>query len=106
MLAAKYVSKSIALSYYVNLSANAWPWPIKLSTSELRGLIEGFSDEKLAEFIAGEIDGDGAVWFGYKGVSVEIAACKNCQKSFNPRCAEGGDYREVYHQPHVLNQNS
>jgi hypothetical protein len=65
------------LEFNVNLSANAWPWPIKLSTSELRGLIEGFSDEKLAEFIAGEIDGDGAVWFGYKGVSVEIAACKN-----------------------------
>ena len=52
------------MEFNVNLSANALPWPIKLSTSELRGLIEGFSDEKLAEFIAGEIDGDGGsvVW--------------------------------------------
>ncbi|WP_156519854.1 hypothetical protein [Caldivirga sp. MU80] len=77
-----YDCRRCRLEFNVNLSANAWPWPIKLSTSELRGLIEGFSDEKLAEFIAGEIDGDGAVWFGYEGVSVEIAACKNCQKSF------------------------
>ena len=80
--AAKYVSKSIALSYYVNLSANAWPWPIKLSTSELKGLIEGFSDEELAEFIAGEIDGDGSVWYDYENgyACVEIVACKNCPK--------------------------
>jgi hypothetical protein len=80
--AAKYVSKSIALSYYVNLSANAWPWPIKLSTSELKGLIKGFSDEELAEFIAGEIDGDGSVWYDYENgyACVEIVACKNCPK--------------------------
>ena len=78
--AAKYVSKSIALSYYVNLSANAWPWPIEFSVSELKRILDGFSDKELAEYIAGEIDGDGIVWYNYGNIFVRIVACRDCPK--------------------------
>jgi hypothetical protein len=52
-------------------------------------MIENFSDEELAEYIAGEVDGDGAVLYGnysdagYKHieyVTVLITACKDCPK--------------------------
>jgi len=77
--AAKYVSETINLSYYVYLGINEWPWPIKLSVDELERILDGFSDEELAEFIAGMIDGDGSVQ--YEGtVYVRITACKNCPK--------------------------
>jgi hypothetical protein len=77
---AKYVSISINLSYYVVLNANAWPWP-ELSVDELERIIEGFTDEELAMFIAGLIDGDGSVWYDYNSsVYVKISACKACPK--------------------------
>jgi len=85
----KYVQKPIALTYYVYLGVNEWPWPIELSTNELERVLNGFSDEELAEYIAGEVDGDGAVLYGnysdagYKHieyVTVLITACKDCPK--------------------------
>jgi hypothetical protein len=85
----KYVQKPIALTYYVYLDVNEWPWPIELSTNELERVLNGFSDEELAEYIAGEVDGDGAVLYGnysnagYKHieyVTVLITACKDCPK--------------------------
>jgi hypothetical protein len=82
--AAKYVHKRISLDYYVELSANDWSWPIKLSANELERIIEGFSNEKLAMFVAGLIDGDGTVWYDLKNgyVAVFISACKKCPKRF------------------------
>jgi hypothetical protein len=77
--AAKYVSKSIGLTYYVDLSTDKWPWPIGLDTDELERILNGFGDEELAEFIAGEIDGDGTVWYE-ETAYVGITACKNCPK--------------------------
>jgi hypothetical protein len=75
----KYVSKAIELIYYIDLSLNAWPWPTKSSANELKRILDGFSDEELAEFVAGLLDGDGTV--RYEGsVYVEISACKNCPK--------------------------
>jgi len=75
----KYVHKPINLLYYVYLSANVWPWSIKLNANELKKILNGFSDKGLAEFIAGEIDGDGSVQ--YEGaVYVGITACKSCPK--------------------------
>ncbi|MFP3296027.1 MAG: LAGLIDADG family homing endonuclease [Vulcanisaeta sp.] len=75
----KYVHKPINLLYYVDLSANVWPWSIKLNANELKKILNGFSDKGLAEFIAGEIDGDGSVQ--YEGaVYVGITACKSCPK--------------------------
>ncbi|KUO93697.1 MAG: hypothetical protein AT717_05545 [Vulcanisaeta sp. CIS_19] len=43
----KYVQKPIALTYYVYLDVNEWPWPIELSTNELERVLNGFSDESL-----------------------------------------------------------
>jgi len=85
----KYVQKPIALTYYVYLGVNEWPWPIELSTNELERVLNGFSDEELAEYIAGEIDGDGVVLYSnysdtdYRRneyVAVLITACKDCPK--------------------------
>jgi hypothetical protein len=85
---AKYVHKSIELEYYIDLNANVWPWPIKLSTSELERILDGFSDEELAEFVAGIIDGDGFIWCckiydNGKTAYVAITACKKCPKRAN-----------------------
>jgi len=82
---AKYVSESINLAYYIILSADAWPWPIKLNADELEGILKGFSDEELTEYIAGEIYGDGSVGYDYEDnqVHVEIVACKACPKRIN-----------------------
>jgi hypothetical protein len=82
MPAAKYVSKSIGLSYYIDLGINEWPWPTELDADEFERILNAFSDEELAEFVAGEVDGDGVVWYDYENgyVAVSIAACKNCPK--------------------------
>jgi hypothetical protein len=80
--AAKYVHGSIELKYYVDLGIDGWPWPIKLNANELERILNSLSDEELAEFIAGEIDGDGSVRYNEnnRAVYVEISACKNCPK--------------------------
>ncbi len=80
--AAKYVHKPINLLYYVDLGPNEWPWPTELSADELKRVLDGFSDEELAMFIAGAIDGDGSVWYDIKNdrVYVLISACKACPK--------------------------
>jgi hypothetical protein len=76
---AKYIHNSFNLSYSIYLDVDEWPWPIELSAYELKKIFNGFSDEGLAEYIAGEIDGDGTVW--YEGSAyVRFAACKNCPK--------------------------
>jgi hypothetical protein len=85
--AAKYVRKAITLEYYVDLGLNEWPWPIKLSADELEKILNSLSDEELAEFVAGVVDGDGSVWCSFEEnnvyVHVEITACKECHKSYN-----------------------
>ena len=82
--AAKYASKSINLTYYIDLSANAWPWPIKLSVNELEKILNSLNDEGLAMFVAGVVDGDGSVWCIFEDgnvyVYVGIATCKSCPK--------------------------
>jgi hypothetical protein len=79
--AAKYVHKSINLLFYVDVSANDWPWPIELSADVLERILNSFTNEELAEFIGALLDGDGDV--RYKGtVYVEFAACKACSKRF------------------------
>ncbi|WP_143701542.1 LAGLIDADG family homing endonuclease [Vulcanisaeta sp. EB80] len=78
--AAKYVSKSINLSYFIYLGINEWPWPVKLNANELERILNSLSDEELAMFMAGEIDGDGMVLYIYGRVFVEVAACKDCPK--------------------------
>jgi hypothetical protein len=85
--AAKYVSRPIALTFYVDLGVNQWPWPIELSAGELERILNSFSDEELAEFIAGLMDGDGSVLIEKDEeedviIIVEIAACENCPKRF------------------------
>ncbi|MFP3173544.1 MAG: hypothetical protein RXR44_03155 [Vulcanisaeta sp.] len=82
MPAAKYVSKSIGLSYYIDLGINEWPWPTGLDADEFERILNAFSDEELAEFIAGEMDGDGVVLYNHENgyVAVSITACKNCPK--------------------------
>jgi hypothetical protein len=81
-LARKYVSKTITLSYYIYLGPNEWPWPTELSADELKRVLDGFTDEELSMFLAGEIDGDGSVWYDIKNdrVYVLISACKDCPK--------------------------
>jgi len=75
----KHVSKSIVLTYYIALGVNEWPWPTRLSTNELKEIIENFDDEELAMFVAGLIDGDGSIRF--KGTAfVIITTCKACPK--------------------------
>jgi hypothetical protein len=66
--AAKYASELIDLSYYVYLSTNEWPWTIEHS------ILNGFSDEELSEFLAGEIDGDGSVVYYYND-ETELVLC-------------------------------
>jgi hypothetical protein len=82
----RHATKSIALSFYVDLGPNEWPWP--KSINELEKILEKFSDEELAEFVAGLIDGDGTVWCIFEGDNVyafvEIAACRNCSKRMVP----------------------
>jgi hypothetical protein len=84
--AAKYVSRPIALTFYVDLGVNEWPWPIELSADKLERILNSFSDEELAEFIAGLIDGDGSVLIEKDEedviIIVKIAACENCPKRF------------------------
>ena len=78
---AKYVRKAIALGYYVDLGIGDWPWPIKLNADELKRILDGFSDEELAIFVSGLLDGDGSVWYDYNSsVYVKISACKACPK--------------------------
>jgi len=78
---AKYVRKAIALGYYVDLGIGDWPWPIKLNADELKRILDGFSDEELAMFVNGLLDGDGSVWYDYNSsVYVKISACKACPK--------------------------
>jgi hypothetical protein len=79
---AKYVSRPIALTYYVYLSADAWPWPIELDINELERILNSLSNEELAMFIAGLLDGDGAVWYDGKYAFTAITACKDCPKRF------------------------
>jgi hypothetical protein len=97
--AAKYVRKAITLEYYVDLGPNAWPWPIEFSVSELKRILDGFSDEELAKYVAGEIDGDGTVWYDLKNgyVAVFISACKKMSEEVHPRCAERHHCQEVRH---------
>ena len=83
--AAKYVSISISLTYYVVLGADAWPWPIKLSADELKRILDGFTDEELVEFVGGLLDGDGSILVDKDkeenvNIIVRIVACKNCPK--------------------------
>jgi sarcosine oxidase delta subunit len=84
----RYVSKSINLIYYIALGVDEWPWPIELNAEELERILNGFSDEELAMFVAGIIDGDGTVQYIYNKnnksgyVYVEIAVCKACPKKF------------------------
>jgi hypothetical protein len=76
---AKYVHKSIALSFYIDLGNDEWPWPTELDVNELERILNSLSNEELAEFIAALLDGDGAVW--YEGTAyVRISACKGCPK--------------------------
>jgi hypothetical protein len=78
---AKYIHESINLVFYVSLNADEWPWPIEFSAGELERILNGFNDEELMEFVAGEIDGDGMVW--YKETAyVGVVACKACSKRF------------------------
>ena len=82
---AKYVNEKItSLLYYVDLGVDAWPWPIELSVDELERILDGFSNEELAEYIAGEIDGDGFIWYNKytngKTAYVGITACRDCPK--------------------------
>jgi len=78
-------SKFIALTYYIVLSPNTWPWSIK-NIDELREILDSFDDEKLSMFLAGMVDGDGTVLHrydhkhNYEYVAVTITACKNCPK--------------------------
>jgi hypothetical protein len=53
-----------------------------LNADELKRILDGFSDEELAKYVAGEIDGDGTVWYDLKNgyVAVFISACKKCPK--------------------------
>jgi hypothetical protein len=87
--AARYVIKSIALSFRVDLGPSEWPWSIKLSTDKLEKILNSFSDEEFAEFVAGEIDGDGSVIYYYndetesESVFVYITACRDCPKRIN-----------------------
>jgi hypothetical protein len=76
----KYIQKQIALVYYVNLGIDEWPWPIKLSADELEKILNSLSDEGLAMFIAGMIDGDGMVYYDGKDAVVRIITCKACPK--------------------------
>ena len=78
---AKYVSRSIALSFYVDLDIGNRPWPIKLNADELEKMIKNFNDKELAMFIAGALDGDGSIWYN-GSVNVMISVCKDCPKSF------------------------
>ena len=84
--AVKYVQKQIVLTFYVDLGVNKWPWPMKLSDDEFERILNGFSDEELAEFVAGVVDGDGSVVYYYNDndetelVFVYITACKACPK--------------------------
>ena len=78
---AKYVRKAIALGYYVDLGIGDRPWPIKLNADELKRILDGFSDEELAMFVSGLLDGDGSVWYDYNSsVYVKISAYKACPK--------------------------
>jgi len=79
---AKYVDKTAYLQYYIILGINNWSWLTKLDVNELKKMLNSFSDEELAEFIAGEIDGDGSIRYNKysKAVYVDITACKNCPK--------------------------
>jgi hypothetical protein len=77
----KPTPESITLSYYIDLGPNEWPWPIELSAGELERVLDGFGDGELAEFVAGAIDGGGAVWYK-RTAYVGIMACKDCPKRF------------------------
>jgi hypothetical protein len=85
--AAKYVQRPIALTFYVDLGVNKWPWPMKLSVNELEKILNSLSDEGLAMFVAGVVDGDGSVRCVFEDdnayVHVGITACKNCPKRLN-----------------------
>jgi hypothetical protein len=79
----KYVHEPIRLVYYIDLGVDEWPWPIKLSADEFERILNGFSDEELAEFVGGLLDGDGAVLYNKGHVVVWITVCKTCPKRAN-----------------------
>jgi hypothetical protein len=81
----KYIDKTACLQYYIDLGINEWPWPIELSAGELERILDGFTDEEIAMFVAGLIDGDGFVRYDKdsRTVYVGISACKDCPKRAN-----------------------
>jgi hypothetical protein len=76
----------IGLVYRIDFKRDRWPWPTELGDNELERILDGFSDEELAEFIAGMIDGDGSITWSkitrgnhkYYAVSVRIVSCGAC----------------------------
>ena len=82
----RHAIKPIALSFYVDLGIDEWPWPIEFSADELEKILNNLSDAGLTMFVAGAIDGDGTVWCMFEDsnvyVYVEISACKKCHKSY------------------------
>jgi hypothetical protein len=78
----KYVDKTAYLEYYITLDINNWSWLTKLDVNELKKMLNSFSDEELAKFLGGEIDGDGTIQYNKynKGAYVEITVCKACPK--------------------------
>jgi len=82
---AKYIHRTIALSYYIDLGIDVWPWPIEFSVDEFEKILNSFTDEELSMFLAGEIDGDGTICAfidkeKYVHAIVRIVACKACPK--------------------------
>jgi hypothetical protein len=79
----RHVTRSIDLSFCVYLGIDEWPWPTELSADELEKILNNLSDEGLAMFIAGLIDGDGSIQRKSKSdyhAVIVITACKACPK--------------------------
>ena len=78
----KYVDKTAYPQYYITLDINNWSWLTKLDVNELKKMLNSFSDEELAKFLGGVIDGDGSIQYNKynKGAYVEITVCKACPK--------------------------
>jgi hypothetical protein len=85
-LPSKYENNIIGLEYRIDFKRDRWPWPTELGDNELERILDGFSDEELAMFIAGMLDGDGSItWYRitrgnrkYYAVSVRIVSCGAC----------------------------
>ena len=76
------VKDIVAVEFYVYVRREKWRW---LNIEEIIKYIKTLDPEDIVRVIAGEVDGDGEVYFHFANSEprIKISACKNAQREFS-----------------------